>query len=143
MGLFDRAPLPITLVARAAEAGLLPSAPQTYSEVRPAFEALCDLADRDQRAAGLLDDAVEPLARGVATLINVLDVGRVVLGGPSWPLVADRWLERLPHRLDGRLAARPSVSVDGSRLSDHGSAYGAAALVLHHFLSPGPALPTG
>jgi len=111
--------------------------------VRPAFEALCALADRDPRAAGLLDDAVDPLAAGVATLVNVLDVGRVVLGGPSWPLVADRWLERLPRRLDGRLAARPSVAVDSSRLADHGSAYGAAALVLHHFLSPGPALPTG
>ena len=24
----------------------------------------------------------------------------------------------------------------GSRLADHGSVYGAAALVLHHFLSP-------
>ena len=35
------------------------------------------------------------------------------------------------------------MTVDGSRLADHGSAYGAAALVLHHFLSPGPALPTG
>jgi predicted NBD/HSP70 family sugar kinase len=143
LGLFDRAPLPITLVARAAEAGLLPNAPQTYSEVRPAFEALCALAEANPRAARLLDDAVDPLARGVATLVNVLDVPRVVLGGPSRPLVAERWLARLPGRLDGRLAARSWVAVDSSRLADHGSAYGAAALVLHHFLSPGPALPTG
>jgi hypothetical protein len=33
--------------------------------------------------------------------------------------------------------------VVGSRLADHGSAYGAATLVLHHFLGPGSALHPG
>ena len=47
----------------------------------------------------LLVDAADQLARGIATLVNVLDVGDVVLGGPSWPPVADRWLERLPSRI--------------------------------------------
>ena len=144
LGLFDRAPLPITLVARAAEAGLLPSAPQTYSEVRPAFEALCALADRDPRAAASARrrrsipwPEVSPPWSTCSTSAGWCSAdppGRWSPTGGSSDCRAG-WT--------GRLAARSSVAVDGSRLADHGSAYGAATLVLHHFLSPGPALPTG
>ena len=101
------------------------------------------MAGSDPVADALLVAAADQLARGIATLVNVLDVGDVVLGGPSWPPVADRWLELLPSRISRRLSARNEVQIMGSRLADHGSAYGAAALVLHHFLSPVPALPTG
>lgn len=135
-GLFGQVPTPYAVVGRAAEAGLLPRAPRSYSEVRPAFEQLCALADRDDRAAALLVEAADHLATGIATLVNVLDVGQVVLGGPSWPPVARSWLAALPHQVAPRLATRDSVRIVGSRLADHGSAYGAASLVLHHFLAP-------
>jgi predicted NBD/HSP70 family sugar kinase len=142
-GLFERGPTPTSLVAEAAELGILATAPPFFPDVRPAFEVLCRLAERNEHAEALLVEAADRLARGIATLVNVLDVGDVVLGGPSWPPVADRWLELLPSRIARRLSARDEVQIVGSRLADQGSAYGAATLVLHHFLSPYPALPTG
>ena len=104
---------------------------------------LCALADRDPRAAGLLDDAVDPLARGVATLVNVLDVGRVVLGGPSWPL-GRRPLARATAPPVGRSTRRPVLGgrrrqpVGRPRLGVRGGRLGPAP-----FPEPGPALPTG
>jgi predicted NBD/HSP70 family sugar kinase len=140
-GLFERSPIPSSLVTEAAELGILPAAPTSYPAVRPAFEQLCGLVGEDPRAERLLVEAADQLARGIATLVNVLDVGRVVLGGPSWPLVADRWLALLPGLVARRLSARRGVRIEGSRLADQGSAYGAATLVLHHFLAPEPPLP--
>jgi predicted NBD/HSP70 family sugar kinase len=142
-GLFERSPIPSSLVTEAAELGILPAAPTSFPAVRPAFEELCGLANADPRAERLLVDAADQLARGIATLVNVLDVGRVVLGGPSWPPIADRWLDLLPSRIAPRLAARDGVQTAGSRLADHGSAYGAATLVLDHFLAPRAALAAG
>jgi predicted NBD/HSP70 family sugar kinase len=142
-GLFERSPIPSSLVTEAAELGILPAAPTSFPAVRPAFEELCGLANADPRAERLLVDAADQLARGIATLVNVLDVGRVVLGGPSWPPIADRWLDLLPSRIAQRLAARDGVQTEGSRLADHGSAYGAATLVLDHFLAPRAALAAG
>ena len=141
-GLFERGPTPSSLVSEAAELGLLPSSPASFPAVQPAFEALCRMARSDPGADALLVAAADQLARGISTLVNVLDVGDVVLGGPSWPPVAERWLALLPTRISRRLSARDEVQIAGSRLADHGSAYGAASLVLHHFLSPVPALPT-
>lgn len=139
-GLFPRIPTPDTLVAEAARQGLVTSSPRSYSEVRPAFEQLCALATDDHRVAALLTGAADHLAHGIATLVNVLDVGQVVIGGPSWPPVADAWLGVLPEQVAPRLATRDAVVIEGSRLADRGSAYGAAALVLHHFLAPGSLL---
>lgn len=136
-GLFERGPIPDSLVAEAVRQGILPVAATSYSEVRPSFEELCRLAGEDPAAAALLRDAADQLARGVATLVNVLDLGHVVLGGPSWPAVAPSWLPALPGLVVPRLATRAGLLVEGSRLADHGSAYGAASLVLHHFLDPG------
>ncbi|HEU5487168.1 MAG TPA: ROK family transcriptional regulator [Microlunatus sp.] len=141
-GLFEHGPIPSRLVAQAIDLGLLSRTPLSFPEVRPAFEELCRLADSDTRAGELLTDAAAELARGVGALVNVLDVGQVVLGGPSWPPVAQRWLDQLPSLVGRRLAARDHVQIDGSRLADQGSAYGAATLVLHHFLAPEPALHT-
>lgn len=136
-GLFPQIPTPSTLVAEAATQGLLASAPPSYSEIRPAFEQLCARAAQDRRVATLLTGAADQLAHGIATLVNVLDLGQVVLGGPSWPPVADAWLGVLPGQVTPRLATRDSIRIEGSRLADRGSAYGAAALVLHQFLAPG------
>lgn len=136
-GLFEQGPTPQSLVTQAAEQGILPTVPLSYSEVRPAFEQLCELAGDDLRIEALLTEAADQLGRGIATLVNVLDVGRIVLGGPSWPPVSEHWLRMLPTLVAPRLSTRGDVRLEGSRLADHGSAYGAAALVLHHFLSPG------
>lgn len=135
-GLFPGIPTPDALVARAAEAGVLPTAPRSYPAVRPTFERLCALAHDDARVVTLLTAAADQLAQGIGTLVNVLDVGHVVLGGPSWPPVAPVWLDALPGLVMPRLATRAGVRIEGSRLADHGSAYGAAALVLHHFMAP-------
>lgn len=142
-GLFEHGPIPQSLVARAAVLGLLPDAPTSYSAVRPAFEQLCRLAAGQPRVVDLLAEAADQLAHGIATLVNVLDIGHVVLGGPSWPPVAPHWLAMLPSAVAPRLSTRNQILIEGSRLADHGSAYGAAALVLHHFLAPGsPAGPS-
>lgn len=142
-GLFERGPTPAGLVAEAADRGLIETVPPSYPEVRPAFDALCRRAGADPQVRDLLTGAADRLARGIATLVNVLDIGVVVLGGPSWPAVSASWLTELPARVTPRLSTRPDVRIEGSRLDDHGSAYGAAALVLHHFLAPEASLRTG
>jgi glucokinase len=87
------------------------------------------LARGDELVADLLDDAVEALAAGIASAVNLLDVDRVVLGGG----LADRLGE--PFRLRVEAAARPLLFLQPPRLhvlaatlGDRAGAMGAALL---------------
>ena len=136
-GLFDSGPTPSSLVAEAAELGLLPRAPRPSPRSSPPSRPSAGWPGSDPVADALLVAAADQLARGIATLVNVLDVGDVVLDG-QFLATGRRPLARAVAGAGSsrRLSARNEVQIMGSRLADHGSAYGAATLVLHHFLSP-------
>lgn len=65
-------------------------------------------------------------------ITNLLDVDRVVFGGPFWPRIADRFLARVPGIVDELAIGREfhSPRVDGTELGEDVGAIGAACLVL-------------
>lgn len=133
--------LPQALVIRGAAAGLIPrpDSLDDFGAVDQAFTLLCALAaDGDHRAGGLIDSAAERAGAGLAVMVNLLDVERVVLGGPIWSRISERFLAVAPDVINARLVAAPGVQVTGSAVGEHVAAQGAAVLVLDHFLSPRP-----
>jgi len=132
--------LPQALVIRGAAAGLIPQPDcLDFGAVDQAFSLLCALAaDGDDRAGELIDRAAQRLGVGLAVMVNLLDVERVVLGGPIWSRISERFLAVAPAAINARLVAAPGVQVAGSAVGEHVAAQGAAVLVLDHFLSPRP-----
>jgi predicted NBD/HSP70 family sugar kinase len=143
-GSLAEACLPQALVRRAQRRGLLPGTVDTddFVGVDDAFSALCERAYAGEAAClALLDGAAEGLAAGLAVMVNLLDVDRVVLGGPIWSRISSRMLEVLPDLVQPQLvAASGPLVLEGSAVGEHVAAQGAAALVLDHFLSPRPAV---
>lgn len=135
--------VPEALVTRAVAQGLVPRPRyEDHAAVDEAFTVLCDLAEAGDRAAGeLLDWSAGRVATGLAVIVNLLDVDRVVVGGPMWPRVSARFLALLPDLLAAELvAARRSIPVEGSAVGGHVAAHGAAGLVLDHYLAPHPSV---
>ena len=73
-----------------------------------------------------------------AALTNMLDVDRVVFGGPFWARLADVYLREIPARLDRASATRAvrTLPVDGTVVGDDVGAVGAGCVVLDSVLSP-------
>jgi predicted NBD/HSP70 family sugar kinase len=135
--------IPEALVVQAERQGLLAAPPyEDYGAVDDAFTALCEMAyGGNQRASALIDHSAKGVATGLAVIVNLLDVDRVVLGGPMWSRVSARYLALLPELLAAELiAARRPVPVEGSAVGEHVAAQGAAGLVLDHFLAPRPSV---
>jgi glucokinase len=85
----------------------------------------------DELAIRLLDDAVEALGAGVASVQNVLDVEAIVIGGGLGIRLGEPYAQRireamLPHLFDD---AHPPV-VQIAALGDLGGAIGAALLLV-------------
>jgi predicted NBD/HSP70 family sugar kinase len=83
----------------------------------------------DPLVADLLDDAVEALAAGIASAVNLLDVDVVVLGGG----LADKLGEPFRLRVDSATRPHlflqpPRVQIVAAELGDEGGAVGAALL---------------
>ncbi|GAA3922551.1 ROK family transcriptional regulator [Microbacterium invictum] len=134
---------PASLVAEAEDLGILPatrvgSDPRTIDD---AFTALVKLAGRGHVGAlGVLERAAERIARALAVVCNLLDVDRVIIGGPAWSRLAP-WFERqVPEVLSGLLVARGlhHVEIVGTSLGEDVGAIGAACLVLDEALTPRP-----
>jgi predicted NBD/HSP70 family sugar kinase len=132
---------PVRLVGEAIEAGvLLPLGDEpTAEDFQEAFAHLSGLAGRgDEHAVAILSAAARKLAWAAAVVGNLLDVDRMVFGGPFWAPVADFCLEVLPDMLNGLLAARGiyRVEIAGTGLGEDVGAVGAACLVLERALAP-------
>lgn len=87
------------------------------------------LARGDLLVADLIDDAVDALAAGIASAVNLLDVDIVVLGGG----LADKLGESFRLRVDAAMRPHlflqpPRVRVVAAALGDEGGAVGAALL---------------
>jgi glucokinase len=84
----------------------------------------------DPLATELIDDAVSALGTGIASVLNVLDVEAVVLGGGMGVRLGDRYAGRIREAMMPHLFADdrpPAFAV--AELGDLGGAIGAALLV--------------
>ncbi|MBU6531722.1 ROK family protein [Streptomyces sp. NPDC057245] len=131
--------VPEALVLQAARVGLMPLPNlNDYVAVDDACSALCARAAAgDAVAARLLRRAARRVAVGLGVLVNLLDVPRVVIGGPLWGRLSPAFLPVIGDLVARELvAARDGVAVEGSAVGDRVVAQGAAELVLDHFLAP-------
>jgi hypothetical protein len=69
---------------------------------------------------------------------NLLDVERMVFGGPFWEPVAEYCLAVMPDMVNDLLATRGifRVELEGTQLGEDVGAVGAACLVLERALAP-------
>lgn len=134
---------PAALVEEAEALGVI-AATRVGNDPRSIDRALSELvdlaADGHLGARALLERAAERIARALAVVCNLLDVDRVIIGGPLWRRLSP-WLEtEIPRLLSALLVARGlhRVDVAGTALGDDVGAIGAACLVLDAALAPRP-----
>jgi predicted NBD/HSP70 family sugar kinase len=134
---------PRELLADAVATGALDTAvPAEPAAIDAAFTVLCERAAAGPGAArDVVDRSAVRLARAVAVLANLVDVDRVVFGGPFWARLAPFYLPRMPALLRDEMMARAihGLEVAGSSVGDNLGAVGAASLVLDQTFSPHPA----
>ncbi|WP_129663456.1 ROK family transcriptional regulator [Phytoactinopolyspora endophytica] len=134
---------PMALVKEAVELGVLESVP-SGSDARAVdrwFTVLCEYADAgDARAGQVLDRSAQRVAKAVSDIVNLLDLERVIFGGPFWSRLQGRYLRVIPPVLDAATTVRNvhGVSVVGTSVGEDVGAVGAACLVLDHSFSPRP-----
>lgn len=105
------------------------------------FSQLCDAATGDNAVAReIIERSAVRVARAVAVLTNVLDVDRVVFGGPFWSRLSEHYLHRIPELLEELRATRSihRVSVTGTGVGEDVGAVGAACLILDRTFTPHP-----
>ncbi|MHA7304765.1 ROK family protein [Arthrobacter sp. TMN-49] len=132
--------MPETLVAQARAAGVLaPADPHTPQSLPDDVAALAQAAaDGNPQAQEILARSIRLMAGAVSVLTNLLDVERVVFGGPFWPALAPAYLAQMPGLLE-RLSVTTSVhSVDvvGTIVNSGEEAFGAACLVMEKTFNP-------
>lgn len=132
---------PQAIVEQAERAGVFPDDREVSDAeaVEARFTRLCErAAEGDEPAARVLRQAAEHMAVLTAVLTNMLDVDRVVFGGPFWSRLADVYLKEIPGRLDRLSATRAvrAIPVVGTVVGDDVGAVGAACVVLDSVLSP-------
>jgi predicted NBD/HSP70 family sugar kinase len=131
--------VPEALVIQAAQAGLVSLPDVTdYLAIDDACTALSRLAaDGDGVAVAILRRAARRVAVGIGVLVNLLDVPRVVLGGPLWNRLSSAFLPVLDDAVRRELVvSRNDFCVLGSAVGEQIAAQGAAELVMDHFLAP-------
>ena len=103
------------------------------------FTQLCErAADGDALAAEVLERSARDISALISSLTNMLDVDRVVMGGPFWSRLEDLYLRRLPDLLNAQSATRVirDLPVSGTVVGDDVAAVGAGCVVLDEVLSP-------
>ncbi|WP_091225829.1 ROK family transcriptional regulator [Microbacterium sp. 3J1] len=132
---------PQAIVERAVDAGVF-DGDHAGGDAQTVEERFTRLSERagagDPDALAVLRRAAADLAVLVCVLTNVLDVDRVVLGGPFWARVSDVYLEDIPGILDARSATRSvrTIPVAGTVVGDDVGAVGAGCVVLDSALTP-------
>lgn len=132
---------PQAMVEEAERLGVIRAAAphESPAEIDAQFDLLCAAADAgDAVAGGILDLAADRTARAVAVITNLLDVDRVVFGGPFWSRLEARYLDRVPPRLAeySATAALRTLEVVGTGVGEDVAAVGAASLVLERTFAP-------
>ncbi|GAA2825058.1 ROK family transcriptional regulator [Kribbella solani] len=136
---------PRYLVQQAVQAGVLAQGIDLDDRqaVDTAFSRLCRLA---ADGSGVPRDLIATLAGRIAKVVediaNLLDLDRVVFGGPHWEQLAPVLGDAVRAALDGRFLLRSvhPFEVTGTALGADVGAIGAGSLVLDQTFSPNPSL---
>ncbi|GAA2816179.1 ROK family transcriptional regulator [Saccharopolyspora taberi] len=103
------------------------------------YERLCrSAAEGDPVPAKVIRQAAGRLGQALATVVSVLDIDHVVLGGPALRHVGELVRARVAKTLNSQVWApqvRP-VQVRTATIGEDAGAVGAASLVLDHAYSP-------
>ena len=135
--------MPQALVLEAERSGVFRSGTvgvDTFA-VDERFTELCSAAAAGNAAAEeILDRSAVRLTQAVAVVANMLDLDRVVFGGPFWARLSEHYMRRIPALLEELRVARSihHITVMGSGVGEDVAAIGAACLVLDHALTPNP-----
>ncbi len=130
---------PDRLVRIAAARGLAVGGPTDAASVDRAWDALAAaIAAGDPDAHALAADVGRAMGNAAVLIVNLLDLDRVVFGGPFWSRVA---AAALPAARDAiirspLLVPKHPIAVDESDRGADVAAVGAACLVLDAALSP-------
>jgi predicted NBD/HSP70 family sugar kinase len=130
---------PDRLVQIARDRGLPLDAPSDVESVDRAWDGLAAAIDAgDPVAIGLAEDAGTVMGNAVVLIVNLLDIDRVVFGGPFWSRVASAALPAARAAIveSPLLVPKHPVAVDESDRGADVAAVGAACLVLDAALSP-------
>lgn len=132
---------PQAIVEQAESAGVFDDDREASDEraVDARFTRLCELAaDGVAPALGVLRRSAGHLAVLISVLANMLDVERVVLGGPFWARLSEAYLREIPEPLHRRSATRSVhvLPVEGTVVGDDVGAVGAGCVVLDAVLTP-------
>ncbi|BCJ47767.1 sugar kinase [Actinoplanes ianthinogenes] len=111
-----------------------------------AYDAIAHAAvSGDPQAFAILDRAATYLSVAVTSMVNLLDLGRVVLTGPGMAVAGSIYARRLRAALAGTAHARHrhEIVVELSAQPRDAAGIGAAALVVQASIAPGhtPGLP--
>ncbi|GAA5185692.1 ROK family transcriptional regulator [Rugosimonospora acidiphila] len=135
--------VPRALVEQAVRDGVLTGAQvgdtADVLQVGTAFGLLADAAAvGDAQAMEILTGAARHIARAVVVVVDLLDVGEVVFGGPFWPQIAPFALTTLPDAVhsDPGLVVPHRIRFSESAIASDVAAVGAATLVLDDSFSP-------
>jgi predicted NBD/HSP70 family sugar kinase len=139
---------PRYLVQQAVQAGVLAQGIDLDDRqaVDAAFAELCSVA---ATGPGVAREIVAALAERVAKVVediaNLLDLDRVVFGGPHWEQLAPFFGDAVEAALKERFLVRSvhPFEVAGTSLGADVGAIGAASLVLDQTFSPNPSVLTG
>jgi predicted NBD/HSP70 family sugar kinase len=133
---------PQAIVEHAARLGVFDDDPISSGDperVDARFTELCERAAAGgERAETVLEQAARTIGVLISALTNMLDVDRVVMGGPFWSRLAPVYLRVLPAVLERQSATRAvrDLPIAGTVVGDDVGAVGAACLVLDSALSP-------
>lgn len=132
---------PQAIVEQAEHAGVFPDDREAsdVEAVEARFTQLCERAAAGEApAARVLRQAAGHMAVLTAVLTNLLDVDRVVYGGPFWPRLSEVYLGQIPGRLERLSATRAvrALPVAGTVVGVDVGAVGAGCVVLDSVLTP-------
>lgn len=135
--------LPRTVVRDAIERGVIAEPPRALT--LPVIDELfgkvtAAAAAGDPAALALVDELSRHFARGIVTIVNLLDLQRVVFGGPFWDRLAAVALDRVARHVaeSPALIRLAPISITSSAVGADVAAIGAACLVLDNTFSPRP-----
>jgi predicted NBD/HSP70 family sugar kinase len=128
------------LEAEASVAAILEDAAR-YGDFR-SVDAVVTAAVRSRPLAGVLTQAAGKLATALLTVVNLVDVDEIIIGGEHFRAVEQIFLPIIRDVLAARAFRRPiaATKVTVSRL-EAANAVGAAALVFHTLLRSGAQWP--
>ena len=139
--MLGRLATPGALLAQAADQNLITVAPPASNrgEVERLFdELLVRASEGEQAVVDLFNAAADVIGASFVSIVNLLDVSEIVLGGPYWDRVADRFEERIASLIStspDRVTHHP-VRLTRSSMGDDVVAVGAATLVLDDVFAP-------